>query len=100
MKQLQPITRIYAWYEVTLKGKRKPTKEYMLLNETNGHVTITPDEFNDIERQFKRFITNDFEAGLIRALPKTAKLAVNHGQLDGEIVMIQVLPKQTQLVML
>lgn len=96
----QQITRIYAWYEAINKGKRKPTREYKVLATLDGHVTVTPDSMNDYERVFKRLITQDFETGIIRALPKTAKLAVNHGQLDGEIVMIQLLPKQTQLVML
>lgn len=96
----QPITRVYAWYEATLKGKRKPSREYKLLATLDNHQIITPDAMNDYERIFKRLITEDFEAGIIRALPKTAQIKVNHGELDGEIAMIRLLPKQTQLVML
>jgi len=60
----QPVTRIYAWYEVTLKGKRKPTREYKLLATLDGHKTITPDfwqfhgNFWDLSLVF-RFETNN-----------------------------------------
>lgn len=88
------ITNIAVSFIGIAKGKRKERREMLRLEQLSGHETLTPDMFNQYERQAWSHIDAQGFKGV-----KTGKLVVNHGEHDGKMTMIQLLPKQTQLMM-
>lgn len=90
----QDITNISISFIGIAKGKRKERSEMLRLGQLIGHNILTPEMFNQYERQAWSVIDS---MGFKNV--KTGKIIVNHGANDGEMTMIQLLPKQTQLIM-
>lgn len=74
----QNITNISVSFIGIAKGKRKERHEMLNQYERQAWSIIDAQGFKNV---------------------KTGKLVVNHGAHDGEMTMIQLLPKQTQLIM-
>lgn len=92
---MEKITKITAFFSATPKGKRKLFQLSHSLDILSGEKTISPDEFNEYERKLLNFI----EEQNYKVKPKTAKICANFGQRDNEMIMVQLLAKQTRLVM-
>lgn len=92
MKQL--ITNISIHFQGTAKGKRKIDFQSERLSQREGHVLLTPEEFNNYERNAWKLLDDCGYKNISKV-----RLLVNHGENDGEMTMIQLLPKQTQLIM-
>ena len=90
----QNLTNISVSFIGIAKGKRKERNEMLRLEQLIGHETLTPEMFNQYERQAWSLIDS---MGFKNV--KTGKIIVNHGANDGDMTMIQLLPKQIQLIM-
>lgn len=91
----QDITNISIHFQGTSKGKRKIAFQSERVAQIDGHLTFTPDDFNRYERNAKALIVDRGYKNVTKA-----SLCVNHGYNDGDITMVQLLPKQRQLVVL
>lgn len=89
------VTNISVSFASITKGKRKETNKFERIMQLDGHVIPTPDEMNEIERKAWQYI----DSTLPRNKVLTGRIQVNFGEEEGDIVMIQLLPKKTQLIM-
>lgn len=94
MSELKDITNIRLFYNCIPRGKRKTIMIEHRLDLLDGHIRLTPDQFNHYERKAWEYI----DSVGYKNVPTTARLQVNLGQQDGEMIMIRMLSNQQQLL--
>jgi hypothetical protein len=89
----QPITNVTVFFEGIAKGKRKSVRHSERVMQLDGHLILTPEQFNEYERKAWQWIDGAGFKSVMRA-----SLNINHGHNDGDMTFVQLLPKQKQLI--
>lgn len=93
----RPITKVYVLFTAIAKGKRKVLTHKLELDELIGHSPLTPELFNHYERMAWGKIA-DLQ---YRSVNPSAHLVACQGRydLDSDIVMVNMFPKQQQIIL-
>jgi hypothetical protein len=88
------ITNVSVYFQGTKKGKRKIEFQSERIAQLDGHLMLTPEQFNEYERHVWNHIDSmgykNFNKGQIK---------INHGHEEDGMSFIQLLPKQSQLIL-
>jgi len=90
----EQITNISIHFQGTAKGKRKIVFQSERIDQLQGHVTLTPEDFNSYERKAWALIDS---LGYKKAA--RASLNVNFGHNEDNMTMVELFAKQKQLVL-
>jgi hypothetical protein len=100
----KPMTQIKIAFFGIAKGKRKALNHLLNIDDLDGSVMLSPDDFNQYERKAWKLIEekgyrlspNDSKYSHI-----TAQLCTYDAQYDetSDIIMVRMLPKQQQIIM-